>query len=100
MEKNTNSIETVGLLIGAAKSDTIYRDVYLQRARELLSPTLDQSGYRAIPTQKEIDELMHRARSALLQGNWGEAAEVSARAEHLHQTMACLLYTSPSPRDS
>ena len=90
MEKNTNTIETVGLLIGAAKSDTIYRDIYVGRARELLSPTLDQSGYRAIPTQKEIDDLMHRARSALLQRNWGEAAEVSAQADHLSQTMAAM----------
>jgi hypothetical protein len=33
MEKSTNTIETVGLLIGAAQADTIYRDVYLRRAR-------------------------------------------------------------------
>ena len=32
MEKSTNMIETVGLLVGVAQSDTIYRDVYLQRA--------------------------------------------------------------------
>jgi hypothetical protein len=68
MEKNTNTIDTVNLLMAAAKADTIYRDVYLRRARELLRPTLDKPGYRAIgSTQKEIDELMHRARSALLQ---------------------------------
>ena len=90
MEKDSNTIEPVGLLIGAAKSDTIYRDIYLRRARELLSPTLDQLGYRAIPTQKEIDELMHRARSAVQQHNWGEATEVSAQADHLHQTMAAM----------
>jgi len=36
--KNTNTIEPVDLLIRAAKSDTIYRDIYLRRARELLSP--------------------------------------------------------------
>ena len=32
MEKSTNMIKTVRLLIGAAQSDTIYRDVYLRRA--------------------------------------------------------------------
>ena len=41
MEKNTNTIDTVNLLMAAAKADTIYRDVYLRRARELLRPTLD-----------------------------------------------------------
>src|SRR5882724_7521597 len=91
MEKSTNMIETVGLLIGAAQSDTIYRDVYLRRARDLLSPTLDQSGYRALgSTQKEIDELMRRTRAAVLQHNWEEAAEVSARADHLRHTMATM----------
>jgi len=48
MEKNTNTIDTVNLLMAAAKADTIYRDVYLRRARELLRPTLDEPGYRAI----------------------------------------------------
>ena len=91
MEKNTNTIETVNLLMAAAKADTIYRDVYLRRAREVLRPTLDEPGYRAIgSTQKEIDELVHRARSALLQRNWEEAAEVSAQADHLRQTMAAM----------
>ena len=32
MENSANTIETVGLLIGAAQSDTIYRDVSLWRA--------------------------------------------------------------------
>ena len=32
MEKSTNTTETVGLLIGAAQSDTISREVYLRRA--------------------------------------------------------------------
>lgn len=88
MEKNTNTVDTVNLLMAAAKADTIYRDVYLRRARELLRPTLDEPGYRAIgSTPKEIDKLMNRARSALLQRNWKEAAEVSAQADHLRLTM-------------
>ena len=32
MENSATTIETVGLLVGAAQSDTIYRDVYLRRA--------------------------------------------------------------------
>ncbi len=88
MEKNTNTIDTVNLLMAAAKADTIYRDVYLRRARELLRPTLDEPGYRAIGSmQKEIDELVHSARSALLQRNWAQAAELSAQADELRHTM-------------
>src|SRR5260221_11732309 len=33
MENSATAIGTVGLLVGAAQSDTIYRDVYLRRAR-------------------------------------------------------------------
>ena len=47
MEKNPNTTETIGLFIAAADADTIYRDVYLRRGRELLSTTLDESGYRS-----------------------------------------------------
>src|SRR5215813_5256337 len=100
MEQSTNMIDTVGLLIGAAQSDTIYRDVYLRRARDLLSPTLDQSRYRAIgSTQKEIDDLMHRTRSAVLHNNWREAADVSAQADHLRQTMAAMGHLADIGKD-
>ena len=53
MEKDTNMTETIGLLIASAKSDTIYHDVYLRRRRELLRPTLDESGYRSIGATRE-----------------------------------------------
>src|SRR5215813_3114791 len=100
MEQGTNTIETVGLLIGAAQSDTIYRDVYLRRARDLLSPTLDQARYRALgSTQKEIDELMRRTRAAVLRHNWGEAAEVSARADHLRQTLVAMGHLAEIGKD-
>jgi len=53
MEKNTNATETIGLFIAAAEADTIYHDVYLRRRRELLRPTLDESGYRSIGATRE-----------------------------------------------
>jgi len=53
MEKDTNTTETTGLLIASPKSDTIYHDVYLRRRRELLRPTVDESGYRSIGATRE-----------------------------------------------
>ena len=47
MSETAAPITDVSLLIEAAKTDTIYRDVYLRRARELLSPMLDEASYRA-----------------------------------------------------
>jgi hypothetical protein len=88
MSKDANTIKIVGLLAELTKLDTVYRDVHLRRARQLLSSTLDESGYRAIgTTEKEIDDLMRRSRTAVLHREWGEAAELSGRIDDLRQRM-------------
>jgi hypothetical protein len=82
------TVDSVSLLIQAAKSDTIYRDVYLRRARELLSPTVNESGYRAVASmQKELDELVRHTRSAVVQFNWEKAAELSAQADRMRKAI-------------
>ena len=66
MAKDANATKAVGLLIEAANADTVYRDLYLRRARQLLSATLDESAYRAIGSMdKEIEDLMRPSRSAV-----------------------------------
>jgi len=35
MAKDTNATKAVGLLIEVANAETVYRDLYLRRAREL-----------------------------------------------------------------
>jgi hypothetical protein len=91
MAKNANATKAVGLLIEAANADTVYRDLYLRRARQLLSATLDEPAYRAIGSSgKEIEDLMRRSRSAVAQRDWGQAAELSAQADGLRQRMATM----------
>lgn len=91
MAKDSNATKAVGLLIEAANADTVYRDLYLRRARQLLSATLDESAYRAIgSTEKEIEDLMRRSRSAVLQRDWDQAANLSAQAESLRQRKAAM----------
>ena len=53
MAKDANATKTVGLLIEAANADTVFRDLYLRRARQLLSATLDESAYRAIGSTRK-----------------------------------------------
>jgi hypothetical protein len=54
MAKDKNATKVVGLLVEVANADTVYRDLYLRRARQLLSATLDESAYRAIgSTEKD-----------------------------------------------
>jgi hypothetical protein len=86
MAKEPNTTKVVGLLIEVANADTVYRDLYLRRARQLLSATLDESAYRAIgSSEKEIEDLMRRSRSAVQQRDWDQAAKLSAQADGLRQ---------------
>ena len=48
MAKEPNATKVVGLLIEVANADTVYRDFYLRRARQLLSAALDESAFRQI----------------------------------------------------
>ena len=100
MSKTTASITDVSLLVEAAKTDTIYRDVYLRRARELLSPMLDEVSYRALgSTQKQIDEVVRRTRSAVVQHDWAEAGELAAQAEQMRKRIDALASVSGLARD-
>jgi hypothetical protein len=91
MAQDANATKAVGLLIEASNADTVYRDLYLRRARQLLSPILDESTYRAIgSSEKEIEDLMRRSRSAVLQRDWDQAANLSAQAESLRQQKASM----------
>ena len=91
MAKDANATKAVGLLIEAANADTVYRDLYLRRARQLLSATLDEPAYRAIgSSEKEIEDLMRRSRSAVLQRDWDQAAKLSGQADGLRQQMAAM----------
>ena len=89
MSKDANTIKIVNLLVEVAKLDAVHRDVHLRRARQLLSATLDESAYRAIgSTEKEIQDLMSRSRSAVLQRNWAQAAELSGQIDSMRQRLA------------
>ncbi|HET9534433.1 MAG TPA: hypothetical protein VFP43_03690, partial [Mesorhizobium sp.] len=87
--KDANTLKIVGLLVEVAKLDTVYRDIHLRRARELLSSTLDEIAYRAIgSTGEEIDDLVRRSRTAVLHREWTQASELSARIESQRQWLA------------
>jgi len=91
MAKDKNATNVVSLLVEVANADTVYRDLYLRRARQLLGATLDESAYRAIgSSEKEIEDLMRRSRSAVVQRDWDQAAELSARADGLRQRKAAM----------
>src|SRR6266542_1315089 len=88
MANDPNTIKIVGLLVEVANIDTVYRDVHLRRARQLLSSTLDESAYRAIgSTENEIADLTRRSRTAVLHRDWAQAAELSGQIDGMRQRL-------------
>ena len=91
MAQDANTIKAVNLLVEVAKLDTVYRDLHLRRARELLSSTLDEASYRAIgSTGKEIEDLTCRSRTAVLHRDWAQAADLSGRIDGMRQRLTKL----------
>jgi hypothetical protein len=76
----------IGLLARAADGDTLFRDLYLLRARELLAPVFAESRYRAALSERdEAARAMEHARIATAQREWDRVRELSGRAAALQR---------------
>lgn len=84
-----NVLQTIGELIEVSKLDTLYRDLYLQRARELMSTTLSEAAYTNIKEGTAVLGLLeHQLRAAIEQGNWKRACEFTDRVSQIRKTAA------------
>ena len=84
-----NVLQTIGELIEVSKFDTLYRDLYLQRARELMSTTLSEAAYTNIKEGTAVLGLLeHQLRAAIEQGNWKKACEFTDRVSQIRKTAA------------
>ena len=82
-------LPTIGELIEVSKFDTLYRDLYLQRARELMSPTLSEAAYTNIKAGTAgLGLLEHQLRAAIEQGNWKRGCEFTDRVSQIRKTAA------------
>jgi hypothetical protein len=79
-----DSISLVSALIEAGNVDTVYRDVYLARARTLLDPALPLEEFHRIEGERAaLAELPLSIGRALEKANWPVVKELSQRAESL-----------------
>ncbi len=79
----------VKTLVAVRASDTVYGDVYLRRARELLGTVLSQSQYDALKgIQADIDVAVKRIRVATASQDWGTVESLAARVDELRQNAA------------
>jgi hypothetical protein len=66
-------------LAEVARSDTAYADLFLRRARELLSPVLSEAQYAAHPDlEVEADNLTSRIANAMDVGDWATVRQLTA----------------------
>jgi hypothetical protein len=90
-EKSTTAVELWRLVEGlceAALVDTVYGDLYLQRARDFLAPALSEADFAALQLLGiEALNLPNRISIAVYQGNWREVKELSARMASLKWTL-------------
>ena len=85
MNKNTaakpaSAAQTISLLLEISRLDTLYRDLYFQRAQQLIEPLLSQSAYAQIKQGLTSIVLVERQlRSAVERGEWSRARELTER---------------------
>jgi hypothetical protein len=76
----------IGFLVRAADGDTLFRDLYLLRARELLAPIFAESRYRgATGERQEAERCLQQARVAAARRDWERVRDLSGRAAALQQ---------------
>jgi hypothetical protein len=101
MDNAANSLMTA--LIDAGNIDTVYRDVYLDRARTLLAPVLSLEEFHRLEQQRPaLAELPVTIAHALERANWSLVKELSQRAQtlkHLLDDKGALLQTARSVYD-
>ncbi len=83
---DSDPIPLVSALIETGNVDTVYRDVYLERARTLLGPVLSLEDFHGIEQGRAaLAELPLTIERALEKANWPLVKELSGRAEALRQ---------------
>jgi hypothetical protein len=88
--KTTGSepLRVVSEMVEAGDVDTVYRDVYLDRARALLGGALPPEEFEQIEQQRtQLGELPLAIGRAVDRGDWPKVKELSARTQALRQAV-------------
>ena len=84
----THALATITRLVIAADGDTLYRDVYLRRALELLAPIVSEASWAAALTgHEQLARLLSQAQAAVARRDWPQVREVGARAAALQRSI-------------
>ena len=85
---DSNPISLVSTLLETGNVDTVYRDVYVGRARTLLGPVLSIEEFHHLERERAaLAELPLAIARALEKANWPLVKDLSGRSEALQQAM-------------
>jgi len=83
----TASLQTVKLLVATAGSDTVYADVYLRRARELLATVLPLEQYNGLKrVQRETDAALKQLKIATASQDWARVESLAEQVDGLRRS--------------
>lgn len=75
-------------LVQLAEIDTLYRDLYLEVARNLMGSMLDETRFRMLKQSKErLETVTLQSRAAIEQGDWGHLPPLVSEIETLRSTL-------------
>lgn len=87
-ETERPELQVAGLLVRAADADTVYRDLYLERACLHLAKVFPEAQYRQLLGGKSrIDALVRDTQAALRREDWAKVSDLSAEGDRLRRDM-------------
>jgi len=82
-------LDLVKRLLEAGKVDSVYRDVYRERAVELAQPVLPRAAWDALKgARAQYERLLEETRRAVERRDWERVQELTGRAEGLKADLA------------
>jgi hypothetical protein len=84
---NAATGEVVQMLVNVRGADTVYGDLYLRRARELLATVLSQAQYDAFKgAQGNIDAVLKQIRAATTSQDWKRVESLAAQVDDIRRS--------------
>lgn len=85
---DATTAESVASLVEMSRIDTLYGDIYLRHAGEMLQDRMPLTTYRgALRMETELKNLPNRIHNAMMQNKWPEVEELSGQMQSLKQSL-------------
>jgi hypothetical protein len=86
-KESASAPKAVPRLVEAAGADTVYADLYMRRARELLGGVLTLAQHNALKdVQREIDEALKQSKVATMSQDWRRVEALAGRVDELRRS--------------